>query len=138
MALSTKRLLVAMLVVDVAGGVVAVRHRVAGEPFGIGGSLDVRQPAVLALWGSGLSAPIASLVLAVVMYRHRPRALRAMGALFAFGALSEPVFWGLRPCPRHGRMLLLAHVAIASALAIGSDPSGRAGDGTYSTLRRAC
>ena len=121
MAISTKALLVSIVAVDTAGATVAVRHRVAGEPFGRGGSLDVRHPVVLALWGTGLSAPIASLVLAPVVHHRRPALLRVMGALFAVGALSEPVFWGRRPCPRVGRVLLMAHVAIGSALAVGAD-----------------
>ena len=114
-----KRLLIALLAVDAAGGAVAMKHRVAGEPFGVGGSLDVRNPAVVVLWGTALSAPITSLGLATALYRHRPEALRVLGAMFAIGALSEPAFWGRRPCPWLGRMLLVAHVVIASALAIG-------------------
>jgi hypothetical protein len=123
--ITTKRLLIALLAVDAAGGAVAMKHRVAGEPFGIGGSLDVRNPAVVMLWGTALSAPITSLGLAAAMYRHRPEALRALGAMFAVGGLSEPVFWGRRPCPRLGRMLLVAHVVIASALALGPAGTGR-------------
>lgn len=119
MTITTKRLLIAFLAVDAAGGAVAMKHRVAGEPFGIGGSLDARSPIVVALWGTALSAPIASLGLAVALYRLRPEALRIMGAMFAIGALSEPALWGRRPCPRLGRMLLVAHVIIASTLAIG-------------------
>ena len=126
MARTTKRLLLALLAVDAAGGAVAVKHRVAGEPFGIGGGLDVRNPAVVALWGTALSAPVASLGLAAALSRHRPEALRVLGAMFAVGALSEPAFWGRRPCPRHGRMLLVAHVIIASALAVGPARNGRA------------
>ena len=71
------------------------------------------------LWGTALSAPITSFGLATALYRHRPEALRILGAMFAIGALSEPAFWGRRPCPRLGRMLLMVHVLIASALAIG-------------------
>lgn len=119
MAMATKRLLLALVAVDAAGGAVAMKHRVAGEPLGIGGSLDVRNPVVVALWGTALSAPITSLGLALALYRHRPEALRVMGAMFALGALSEPAIWGRRPCPRHGRLLLVAHVVIAIALAIG-------------------
>jgi hypothetical protein len=119
---TTKRLLIALLAVDATGAAVAMKHRVAGEPFGIGASLDVRSPAVVVLWGTALSAPITSLGLATALYRHRPEALRVLGAVFAIGALSEPAFWGRRPCPRFGRMLLIAHVAIASVLAI--DPAG--------------
>jgi hypothetical protein len=128
MAISTKRLLVAFLAVDAAGGAVAITHRVAGEPLGMGGSLDVRHPAVLALWGTGLSAPLASLALAPILYLRRPEALRVLGALFAVGALSEPVFWGRRPCPRLGRVLLVAHVAIATALAVEPGRNGRSED----------
>lgn len=117
--ITTKRLLIALLAVDAAGGAVAMKHRVAGEPFGIGGSLDVRNPAVVVLWGTALSAPVTSLGLATALYRHRPGALRVLGAMFALGALSEPAFWGRRPCPWFGRMLIMAHVFIASALAIG-------------------
>lgn len=116
--MTTKRLLFALFAVDAAGGTVAVKHRVAGEPLGIGGSLDVRNPVVFALWGTALSAPITLLGLAVALYRHRPEALRVMGAIFALGALSEPAIWGRRPCPRHGRLLLVAHVVIATALAV--------------------
>jgi hypothetical protein len=94
--MSTKRLLLALFAVDAVGGAVAVKHRVPGEPFGVGGSLDVRSPAVVALWGTALSAPVTSLGLAAALYRRRPGALRIMGALFALGALSEPVFWGRR------------------------------------------
>ena len=105
-----------------------MKHRVAGEPFGIGASLDVRNPAVVVLWGTALSAPITSLGLASACYRHRPEALRVLGAMFAIGALSEPAFWGRRPCPLFGRMLLMAHVVIASALAIGPVGTDRAED----------
>ncbi len=115
--ITTKRLLLALLAVDTAGGAVAVRYRVAGEPLGIGGSLDVRKPVVVALWGTALSAPVTSLAVAAAHYRRRPGALRLLGAMFALGGLAEPVFWGRRPCPAHGRMLLVAHVAVATALA---------------------
>jgi hypothetical protein len=111
MEITAKRLLIALLTVDAAGGA----------------SLDVRNPAVVVLWGTALSAPIASLGLATAVYRHRPEALRVLGAMFALGALSEPVFWGRRPCPRLGRMLLVTHVLVATALAIGpvgTDPTG--------------
>ena len=54
MANTTERLMVAFLAVDAAGAAIAIRHRVAGEPFGVGGSLDVRRPAVVALWGTAL------------------------------------------------------------------------------------
>lgn len=124
--ITTKQLLIALLAVDSAGGVVAVRHHVAGEPFGVGGSLDVRNPAVVMLWGTALSAPVTSLGLAFALYRHRPEALRVLGAMFAIGALSEPAFWGRRTCPRLGRVLLVAHVAIGGALAIRSVGTDRA------------
>jgi hypothetical protein len=105
-----------------------MKHRVAGEPFGIGASFDVRNPAVVVLWGTALSAPITSLGLATALYRHRPEALRMLAAIFAIGALSEPAFWGRRSCPRFGRMLLMAHVVIAGALAIGPVGTSRAED----------
>lgn len=126
--MTTKRLLMALLTVDAAGGAVAMKHRVAGEPFGIGASLDVRNPAVVVMWGTALSAPITSLGLATALYRHRPEALRVLAAIFAIGALSEPAFWGRRPCPVLGRMLLMAHVLISSALAIGPVRTDRAED----------
>jgi hypothetical protein len=124
--ITEKRLLITLLAVDTAGGAVAIKHRVAGEPFGIGGSLDVRSPAVVALWGTALSAPVTSLGLAIVLHRHRPQVLRVLGAMFAIGALSEPAFWGRRPCPRLGRILLVTHFIVASALAIGSIGADRA------------
>jgi hypothetical protein len=126
--ITTKRLLIALLAVDATGGAVAMKHRVAGEPFGIGASLKVRNPAVVVLWGTALSAPITSLGLAAALYRHRPKALRVLGAIFAIEALSEPAFWGRRPCPRVGRVLLVAHVVLASALAIGPVGTDRADD----------
>jgi hypothetical protein len=94
LGITTKRLLIALLAVDATGGAVAMKHRVAGEPFGIGASLDVRNPVVVVLWGTALSAPITSLGLATALYRHRSEALRVLGAMFAIGALSEPAFWG--------------------------------------------
>jgi hypothetical protein len=117
---SPDKVLAALVAVDAAGALVAMRHRIAGEPLGFGGSLDVRHPAVVALWGTALSAPIASLVVAVALSRRDPRMLRVLGALFAAGGLAEPVFWGRRPCPRHARALLTAHVALAGVLAVGS------------------
>jgi hypothetical protein len=128
--IKTKRLLIALLAVDATGAALAMKHRVAGEPFGVGASLDVRNPAVVVLWGTALSAPMTSLGLATALYRHRPEALRVLGAMFAIGALSEPAFWGRRPCPRFGRMLLMAHVIIASALAIRPAGTDRAEDRT--------
>lgn len=116
--ITTKRLLIALLAVDAAGAAVAIKNDLAGEPLGFGGSLDVRNPLVVALWGTALSAPITSLGLAVALYRRRPDALRILGAAFAIGALSEPLFWGRRPCPRIGRMLIFAHVVFAGAMAI--------------------
>jgi hypothetical protein len=126
--ITTKRLLIALLAADATGAAVAMKYRVAGEPFGVGASLDVRNPAVVVLWGTALSAPIASLGLAIALCRHRPEALRVLGAVFAMGALSEPAFWGRRPCPLFGRMLLMAHVVIASALAISPVGTDRAED----------
>ncbi len=96
-----------------------MKHCVAGEPLGIGGSLDVRNPAVVVFWGTALSAPITLLGLATSLERHRPQALRILGPIFALGGLSEPAFWGRRPCPLLGRVLLVAHVVLASALAFG-------------------
>jgi len=119
MRITTRRLLIGLLAVDTAGGAVAIKNRVAGEPLGIGGSLDVSNPMVVALWGTALSAPISSLGLAAVLYRFRPQALRIMGAAFAVGALLEPAFWGRRPCPPSGRILLMAHVLIGAVMAIG-------------------
>jgi hypothetical protein len=126
--ITTKRLLVALVAADATGAAVAMKHRVVGEPFGIGASLDVRNPAVVVLWGTALSAPITSLGLATFLYRHRPEALRILGAIFAVGALSEPAFWGRRPCPLFGRVVLMAHVIIASALAIGPVQNDRVED----------
>ncbi len=105
------------MAVDCAGAVTAFRHRVAGEPLGFGRRFDVRRPAVLFLWGSGLSAPLAVLLAALVAFRRSPRLLRVMGAMFAVGALIEPVLWGRRPCPRYARALLGVHVALGAALA---------------------
>jgi hypothetical protein len=129
--ITTNRLLLALLAVDAMGAAVAMKHRITGEPFGIGASLDVRNPAVVVLWGTALSAPVTSLGLAAVLYRHRPEALRVLAAMFAMGALSEPAFWGRRPCPLFGRMLLMAHVVIAGALAIGPVGTGQ-GEGDSS------
>ena len=117
--ISRSRLLAALLAVDAFGAVVAARHRIAGEPFGLGASFDVRRPSVLVFWGSGLSAPLASLLITLAVHRRYPAAVRALGALFAIGALSEPVFWGRRECPLHGRVLVGAHVALGTALAVG-------------------
>ena len=39
--ITTKRRLIALLAVDAAGGAVAMKHRVAGQPFGIGASLEI-------------------------------------------------------------------------------------------------
>lgn len=113
----------ALVAVDLVGAVTAWRHRVAGEPLGVGGSLDVRRPLVLALWGSGLSAPLFSLALALAVRRRPER--RVLGALFALGALSEPIFWGRRPCPRGGRMVLLGHFALATTIAVLDGPTDR-------------
>lgn len=116
---AARRALAALTVVDLAGAAVAARHGVAAEPFGlrVGRRFDVRRGAVLLAWGSGLSAPLLSLPLAVAAERRRPGAARAFGAMWAAGAVSEPVFWGRRPCPRLGRVVLAAHVALALALA---------------------
>jgi hypothetical protein len=102
--------------VDLAGAAVAQRNRVAGEPLGVGASLDVTRPMTLTLWGSGLSAPLISLG-ALVAFRRHPSIPRIMGVLFALGALAEPAFWGRRGLPRYGRPLLFAHVTLAGALA---------------------
>lgn len=111
------RLLAALLLVDSTGAWVAARHRIAGEPLGVGRFLDVRRPAVLLFWGTGLSAPLVALIGSVFLLRRAPGARRFLGALLAAGALAEPVFWGRRPCPRHGRALLAVHVALGIALA---------------------
>jgi hypothetical protein len=109
------KVLGSLVAVDTVGAVVAHRHRVGGEPFGVGGGLDVRNPAVLFFWGSGLSAPVVSLIAAAAAHRH-PRVLRVLAVVF--GALAEPVFWGRRPCPRSARVLLVAHVGLALILAV--------------------
>jgi hypothetical protein len=114
---SRSRLLAALVTVDAGGAVVAARHQIAGEPFGFGASFDVRRPSVLIFWGSGLSAPLATLLIAVAVHRRYPAVVRALGGLFAMGGLSEPVFWGRRPCPWQGRALVSAHVALAAKLA---------------------
>ena len=115
------KLLAGLLVVDAVGAVVAVRHRVAGEPFGIGGSLDVRRPTVLIFWGSGHSAPLVSLAGALVLRRRWPSVLRALGVVFAAGALCEPVFWGRRSCSLLGRLVLVVHFVLAVGLAVTPD-----------------
>jgi len=93
------------------------RNDLRGEPLGVGGSLDVRRPEVLLLWGTGLSPPLLSLALAALMSR-RPRRLRVLAVLFAVGGTMEPVFWGRRRCPWHARALVAAHVTLATALAV--------------------
>src|SRR4051794_37227661 len=118
-------LLATLIVGNLCAGAIAVRHGVRGEPLGVGGSLDVRRPLVVACWGTGLSAPFASLVLAVALRRRGPNSLRALAALFAAGALVEPVFWGRRPCPRSGKALLWLHVGVATTLALYHRPARR-------------
>jgi hypothetical protein len=111
----------ALLVVDLVGAVVAHRNDVRGEPLGVGRSLDVRRPAVLLLWGTGLSPPLLSLPVTAVVSRW-PGRLRVLAALFAVGGMMEPLFWGRRPCPRHARVLVNAHVSLATALVVVSRP----------------
>jgi hypothetical protein len=118
MAVRRGRLLGALVAVDAAGALVAARHGVAGEPFGFGGSFDVRRPSVLVLWGSALSAPGLGLAGAVLAGRRAPGAVRVAGAVFAVGAMSEPAFWGRRPCPWYGRVLLWVHVSLGVVLAL--------------------
>ena len=110
--------LAALILVDAAGAATAIRHRVSGEPFGLGAELDVRRPAVLFFWGTGLSAPFVMLIGAAAIANRAPGTLRILGGLFAVGALSEPVFWGRRRCPTYARVLLAAHVALGIALAV--------------------
>jgi len=64
-----ERIRTALLVVDVLGAVVAYRHDLRGEPLGSGGDVDVRRPAVLALWGTALSPPLVALPIAVALRR---------------------------------------------------------------------
>lgn len=107
-----------LLLVDAVGAIVAVRRHVAGEPLGVGASLDVRRPTVLILWGTGHSAPLASLIGALVVRHIWPPGLRALGAVFAAGALAEPVFWGRRSCSVLGRLLLTSHLVLAVAMMV--------------------
>ncbi len=118
MTTSSSKLLAALLAVDAVGAAIAVRDRIAGEPFGIGASLDVRRPAVLIFWGTGLSAPVASLIGTLAIRRSWPAGLRVFGLLFTVGALSEPVFWGRRRCSALGRLVLVLHTTLAAALAV--------------------
>lgn len=108
----------ALVALDLAGAAVAARHRIAGEPFGVGASLDPRSPAVSAFWGTGLSAPLVSLAMATAAAVRRPELLRPAGALFALGALSEPVIWGRRPCPWSGRAGVIGHVLLALVMSL--------------------
>lgn len=119
----SSKLLAGLVVVDAIGAIVAVRRRVAGEPLGIGASLDVRRPTVVILWGTGHSAPLASLAGALVVRRVWPPGLRALGAVFVAGALSEPVFWGRRSCSILGRLVLALHVVLAAGLTLTRDDS---------------
>jgi hypothetical protein len=112
-----RALLIGLAVVDLIGASVAQRHRVAGEPLGIGARLDVRRPMVLVLWGSGLSAPLWSLPAAAFAERARPGSIRLFAVAWAAGALCEPVFWGRRPCPVLGRLAVGLHVLLALVLA---------------------
>ena len=114
----SSKLVAALVLVDAVGATIAVRERVAGEPLGIGASLDVRRPAVLLFWGTGLSAPLASLAGALVVRRIWPSGLRAVGLVFGLGALTEPVFWGRRRCSVAGRVVLGLHVVLAAAIAV--------------------
>ena len=114
-------LLPALLGVDLVGAVVAHRNDVRGEPLGVGRSLDVRRPGVVLLWGTGLSPPLLSLPVAAVVSRW-PSRLRVLAALFAVGGMMEPVFWGRRPCPLHARVLVAAHVSLATILAVVANP----------------
>ena len=108
----------ALVALDLAGAAVAARHRIAGEPLGVGASLDPRSPAVSAFWGTGLSAPLVSLVMVAAVAVRRPALLRPAGALFALGALSEPVMWGRRPCPWSARAGVIGHVLLALVMSL--------------------
>ena len=115
----------ALVAVDLAGAALAARHRIDGEPLGVGSSLDPRSPAVSAFWGTGLSAPLVALATVAAVAVRRPALLRPAGALFALGALSEPVMWGRRPCPWSGRVGVIAHVLLAVVMCL---PERDAGD----------
>jgi hypothetical protein len=67
-----------------------------------------------------LSAPLAALLGAAVLSKRAPGSVRVLGAMFAIGALAEPVFWGRRPCPPVARARLASHVALGAALAAGA------------------
>lgn len=108
----------ALVALDLAGAAIAARHRIAGEPLGVGASLDPRSPAVSVFWGTGLSAPLFSLAMVSAAAVRRPELLRPAGALFAVGALSEPVIWGRRPCPRSGRAGVIGHVLLALVMSL--------------------
>ena len=108
----------ALVAVDAVGAIVATRHRIAGEPFGVGRSLDPRRPHVSVLWGTGLSAPLASLAAVAAAAVWRPALLRPAGAVFALGALSEPVVWGRRPCSWPAGVGVMGHVALAAAMSL--------------------
>ncbi len=108
----------ALVTLDLAGAVVAARHRIAGEPFGVGASLDPRSPTVSAFWGTGLSAPLVALAMVAAAAVHKPALLRPAGALFALGALSEPVMWGRRPCPWSARVAVVGHVLLALVMSL--------------------
>ena len=103
----------ALVILDLAGAGVAARRRIAGEPFGVGSTLDPQSAVVSAFWGTGLSAPLISLATTTAAALRRPALLRPAGALFALGALSEPVVWGRRPCPWPARAGVIGHVLLA-------------------------
>lgn len=108
----------ALVILDLAGAAVAARHRIAGEPLGVGSSLDPQSAVVSAFWGTGLSAPLVSLAMATAAAVRRPALLRPAGAVFALGALSEPVMWGRRPCPWSARAGVIGHVLLALVMSL--------------------
>jgi hypothetical protein len=110
----------ALVVLDLAGARVALRHDLIGEPLRMRMPTSVPTPAVLVGWGTAVSAPwfMDAVLVAALSGKHRDRALtaaRALGALRVAGVLVEPATWGRRR-PRWAMGLSAAHLALGGSL----------------------
>lgn len=124
---TARRLALALAANQLAGTVVATRYSIPGRPLGL--RFPWGRRAEVALWGTGISAPLV-MAAALGVGAAWPsdawarRLLQLLGAAIVAGQLVEPVTWH-RDRPGPVRAVVAVNLVLAPALVAAASLGGR-------------